>query len=71
MRSRLIYLYCLFKGKDGMTVLHLAAKSGNLEACRYLLSQPRPPCQYINFVDDGGWTPLIWAAEFDHLDTVL
>ncbi|XP_065200646.1 histone-lysine N-methyltransferase EHMT1 isoform X2 [Planococcus citri] len=60
-----------FKGKDGMAALHLAAKSGNLEACYYLLSNPKSPRDYVNFVDDGGWTPLVWAAEFNHLDVAL
>lgn len=54
-----------------MAALHLAAKSGNLEACYYLLSNPKSPRDYVNYVDDGGWTPLVWAAEFNHLDVAL
>lgn len=60
-----------FKGQDGMTALHLAAKSGNIEACYYLLSNPTTPNDYINSTDDGGWTALVWAAEHNHLDVVL
>lgn len=54
-----------------MTALHLAAKAGNLEACYYLLSSPTSPRDYVNFVDDGGWTALVWAAEHNHVDVVL
>ncbi|KAK7873213.1 hypothetical protein R5R35_011296 [Gryllus longicercus] len=54
------------KGADGMTALHLAAKAGNLEACHYLLSTPNVGKTFIDVVDDGGWTPLVWAAEHCH-----
>lgn len=54
-----------------MTALHLAAKAGNLEACYYLLSNPKSPREYVNIIDDGGWTALVWAAEHNHLDVVL
>lgn len=54
------------KGADGMTALHLAAKAGNLEACHYLLCTPNVTRKFINSVDDGGWTPLVWAAEHCH-----
>lgn len=59
------------KGKDGMTALHVAAKAGNLQACFYLLTSPRLLRDFINIMDDGGWTALVWAAEFNHLDVLL
>nr|XP_018903035.1 PREDICTED: histone-lysine N-methyltransferase EHMT2 isoform X1 [Bemisia tabaci]XP_018903036.1 PREDICTED: histone-lysine N-methyltransferase EHMT2 isoform X1 [Bemisia tabaci] len=59
-----------FKGEDGMTALHLAAKAGNLEACHYLLSSPKVPSDFINLTDDGGWTPLVWAAEHSHTHVI-
>uniref|UniRef100_A0A1B6ECU3 Histone-lysine N-methyltransferase n=2 Tax=Clastoptera arizonana TaxID=38151 RepID=A0A1B6ECU3_9HEMI len=58
------------KGGDGMTALHLAAKAGNLEACYYLISNPNVPRTFIDTVDDGRWTPLVWAAEHHHTDVV-
>ncbi|XP_039289164.1 histone-lysine N-methyltransferase EHMT2 isoform X1 [Nilaparvata lugens] len=59
-----------FKGSEGMTSLHLAAKTGNLEACHYLLSNPNMPRFFIDSVDDGRWTPLVWAAEHCHSHVV-
>lgn len=59
-----------FKGSDGMTALHLAAKVGNLEACHYLLSAANTPLTYVDSIDDGRWTPLVWAAENRHADVV-
>lgn len=53
-----------------MTALHLAAKSGNVEACYYLISNPNTPHSYIDTVDDGRWTPLVWAAEHCHTEVV-
>ena len=58
------------QGGDGMTALHLAAKSGNVEACYYLVSNPNTPHSYIDTVDDGRWTPLVWAAEHCHTEVV-
>lgn len=49
-----------------MTALHLAAKAGNVEACHYLISNPNTPRTFIDSVDDGRWTPLVWAAEHKH-----
>jgi euchromatic histone-lysine N-methyltransferase len=51
-----------------MTALHLAAKSGNLQSCHYLLSVANTARTYIDVVDDGGWTPLVWAAEHCHVN---
>lgn len=31
------------KGEDGMTALHMAAKSGHLEACRIIISECKVP----------------------------
>lgn len=59
-----------FRGSDGMTALHLAAKIGNLEACHYLLSAANTPLTYVDCVDDGLWTPLVWAAENRHASVV-
>lgn len=53
-----------------MTALHLASKSGNVEACHYLISNPNTPRSFIDSVDDGRWTPLVWAAEHKHYDVV-
>lgn len=57
------------KGPDGMTVLHLAAKVGNLPATEIILEHYRLKVtfqkfeSFINAVDDGQWTALVWAAE--------
>ncbi|XP_015108514.1 histone-lysine N-methyltransferase EHMT1 [Diachasma alloeum] len=56
------------KGEDGMTALHRAAKSGHLEACQIILSECKVPKTLVDSVDDGGWTSLIWACEFCHID---
>lgn len=53
-----------------MTVLHLAAKCGNIEACGCIISASFSIPNYINFQDDGGWTPLVWACEHGHIDIV-
>lgn len=57
------------KGPDGMTVLHLAAKSGNITATQIILENYRQIAtisklqKFINTTDDGHWTALVWAAE--------
>lgn len=57
------------KGPDGMTVLHLAAKSGNIAATQIILENYRQVAtisklqKFINTTDDGHWTALVWAAE--------
>lgn len=64
------------KGPDGMTVLHLAAKSGNITATQIVLENYRQIAtisklqRFINTTDDGHWTPLVWAAENGHGDIV-
>ena len=50
-----------------MTALHLAAKAGQLEICRMILDTGKVT---VNIHDDGGWTPLVWSAEFRHLPVV-
>lgn len=57
------------KGPDGMTVLHLAAKVGNLTATEIILEHYRQKVtfqkfeSFVNAVDEGQWTALVWAAE--------
>ena len=64
------------KGPDGMTVLHLAAKSGNLAATQIILENYRQVAtisklqKFINSTDDGHWTALVWAAENGHGEIV-
>lgn len=64
------------KGPDGMTVLHLAAKSGNLTATQIIVENYRQIAtiskllKFINTTDDGHWTALVWAAENGHGEIV-
>lgn len=52
------------KGPDGMTVLHLAAKSGNITATQIILENYKQVAtiaklhKFINTTDDGHWTPV-------------
>lgn len=50
-----------------MTALHVAAKVGNVAACKLLLSTIRRR-ELIDAADDGGWTPLVWACEHGRTD---
>ncbi|CAM9664666.1 unnamed protein product [Lampetra planeri] len=59
--------YVAHKDDEGATCLHLAAKKGNLEVVQYLVSTGKVN---INCQDDGGWTPIIWTAEYKHVDVV-
>ncbi|KAF4527093.1 hypothetical protein B566_EDAN015366 [Ephemera danica] len=45
-----------------MTALHLAAKSGNMEACALLLTEhsSATPRALLDAQDDGGWTALVY-----------
>lgn len=52
-----------------MTALHVAAKAGNLIGCHYLLMK-NDKKNYINEMDDGNWTALVWAAEHGHAHVV-
>ncbi|KAL0276237.1 UNVERIFIED_CONTAM: hypothetical protein PYX00_003845 [Menopon gallinae] len=60
----------ILKGEDGMTPLHIAAKCGNVSACYHILNATKLPPRYIDSLDDGGWTPMVWASEFNHLEVV-
>lgn len=51
-----------------MTALHLAAKCGNLKACQMLVNATITKKNYIDCVDDGGWTSLVWACEHGHIE---
>jgi [histone H3]-lysine9 N-trimethyltransferase EHMT len=59
-----------------MTVLHLAAKSGNITATQIILENYRQIAtisklqKFINTTDDGHWTALVWAAENGHSEIV-
>ncbi|CAH1785968.1 unnamed protein product [Owenia fusiformis] len=51
------------KGEYGMSALHLASKAGHLDTIQYLLSTGKID---VNIMDDGGWSPIIWATEHKH-----
>ena len=59
-----------------MTILHLAAKTGNLRAAKIILESYRNSVSFhtldlfLNACDDGGWTAIVWAAELGHTDIV-
>uniref|UniRef100_A0A8C5G951 Euchromatic histone-lysine N-methyltransferase 1b n=1 Tax=Gouania willdenowi TaxID=441366 RepID=A0A8C5G951_GOUWI len=55
------------KDVEGFTCLHLAAKSGHYRIVEHLLSTG---FININCQDDGGWTAMIWATEYKHVDQV-
>ncbi|XP_041825916.1 histone-lysine N-methyltransferase EHMT1 isoform X2 [Melanotaenia boesemani] len=55
------------KDVEGFTCFHLAAKSGHYKIVEYLLSTG---LININCQDDGGWTAMIWATEYKHVDQV-
>ncbi|KAJ8679786.1 hypothetical protein QAD02_015573 [Eretmocerus hayati] len=56
------------KGEDGMTTLHVAARAGQFATCKTILSECKTPRSLVDVVDDGGWTSLIWACEFQHVE---
>lgn len=64
------------RGPGGMTALHLAAKTGNFTAAQIILDSYRRATSatsfgmFVNAVDDGGWTTIVWAAEIGHSDLV-
>uniref|UniRef100_A0A8C5Q999 Euchromatic histone lysine methyltransferase 1 n=1 Tax=Leptobrachium leishanense TaxID=445787 RepID=A0A8C5Q999_9ANUR len=55
------------KDAEGSSCLHLAAKKGHFEVVKYLISNTQ---MNVNCQDDGGWTPMIWATEYKHVDLV-
>ncbi|XP_034048989.1 histone-lysine N-methyltransferase EHMT1 isoform X2 [Thalassophryne amazonica] len=55
------------KDVEGFTCLHLAAKSGHYNIVEHLLATGLIE---INCQDDGGWTAIIWATEYKHVDQV-
>ncbi|XP_060551037.1 histone-lysine N-methyltransferase EHMT1 isoform X6 [Pantherophis guttatus] len=55
------------KDAEGSTCLHLAAKKGHYDVVQYLLSNEQTD---VNCQDDGGWTPMIWATEYKHVELV-
>ncbi|XP_056146251.1 histone-lysine N-methyltransferase EHMT1 isoform X2 [Lampris incognitus] len=55
------------KDIEGFTCLHLAAKCGHYTIVETLLSSGLVD---INCQDDGGWTAMIWATEYKHIDQV-
>nr|XP_014350755.1 PREDICTED: histone-lysine N-methyltransferase EHMT2 [Latimeria chalumnae] len=61
------------------TCLHVAAQKGYLEICHVLLqgvSSRFLTCTVADFPlaicvqDNGGWTPIIWAAEHRHIEAI-
>ncbi|XP_059623018.1 histone-lysine N-methyltransferase EHMT1 isoform X2 [Phlebotomus argentipes] len=62
------------KGPDGMTALHLAAKMGNIRAMKILLEHYKKRAdgkkfrEFLDDVDHGNWTALVWAAELGHVN---
>lgn len=55
------------KSEEGMTCVHLAACGGNVFLCRIILENAY---HKINVQDEGGWTPLVWAAEHKNYGVV-
>ncbi|KAG8505167.1 LOW QUALITY PROTEIN: Histone-lysine N-methyltransferase EHMT1, partial [Galemys pyrenaicus] len=55
------------KDPEGSTCLHLAAKKGHYNVVQYLLWNGQMD---VNCQDDGGWTPMIWATEYKHMNLV-
>ncbi|XP_018588465.1 histone-lysine N-methyltransferase EHMT1-like [Scleropages formosus] len=55
------------KDVEGSTCLHLAAKIGHYDIVKHLLDTESID---INCQDDGGWTAMIWATEYKHVDEV-
>ncbi|XP_076823890.1 histone-lysine N-methyltransferase EHMT2-like isoform X1 [Clavelina lepadiformis] len=72
-KRRELLIYLLTNGADvsiaddeGMTPLHYASKDGFVEGCYILLTYGKAK---INCLDNGGWSPLVWAAEHKQATT--
>lgn len=69
-------IFFFLKGPDGHTVLHIAARTGNLEILKLIVHSykaSKDVSQFLSFInaqDDGGWTAMVWAAELGHTDIV-
>ena len=57
---------CLFNSSSGLTALHYAARSGNIECAQILLESG---CQ-VNAMSNSGATPLHRAAYMGHTDII-
>lgn len=55
------------KDDEGSTVLHLSTKSGNMDMLGYLLTVNKVN---LNLQDNGGWTPVIWGADYKNAVSV-
>ncbi|KAM7349030.1 histone-lysine N-methyltransferase G9a [Cochliomyia hominivorax] len=64
------------RGPDGHTVLHIAARTGNVEILKLIVHSykaSKDVSQFLSFInaqDDGGWTAMVWAAELGHTEIV-
>lgn len=54
---------------DGMTILHIACKTGNLKICEFFIQMSEDP-EILNQEDTNGWNGLLYAACFGHTDIV-
>ncbi|XP_041481439.1 histone-lysine N-methyltransferase EHMT2-like isoform X2 [Lytechinus variegatus] len=55
------------KDDEGSTVLHISTKNGNMEMLGYLLTLNKID---LNLQDNGGWTPVIWGADYKNAVSV-
>ncbi|CAG0913148.1 unnamed protein product [Notodromas monacha] len=58
------------KNEDGKTALACAAKSGSLAASKAIIELTLKPRPLMDVVDRGGWTAMVWAAEFGSFPVV-
>ncbi|XP_067416356.1 histone-lysine N-methyltransferase EHMT2 isoform X2 [Emydura macquarii macquarii] len=66
-KGHLEICHVLLQEEDGSTCLHHAAKCGNLAMVSLLLATGQVD---VNAQDNGGWTPIIWAAEHKHIEVI-